>query len=100
MDLAKDKRRGSRQASPRRQYFPLVGLEEPAREWNGHSLYRGGVRDPFMRFIVAPNDRAHVLNMGFTVLDLLITVGVVAFMLLLGNVFGMALDNCADVLGW
>ena len=76
------------------------GLEEPRYMSNAHSLYRGGQRDLLMRYIIAPSDRAHVLNMGFTVLDLLITVGVVAFMLLLGNAFGMALDSCADALGW
>ena len=76
------------------------GMEEPRYVSNAHSLYRGGQRDLLMRYIIAPSDRAHVLYMGFTVLDLLITVGVVAFMLLLGNAFGTALDSCADVLGW
>ena len=53
-----------------------------------------------MRYIIAPSDKARILTMGFTVLDLLIVVSCVAFVLFLGDVIGLEFDQCADQLGW
>jgi hypothetical protein len=91
--------RGNRQVKPRRQDYPLWGIEDPRREWNGHSLYRGGQRDPLMRYIIAPSDRAKVLNMGFTVLDALLSIAVAAFMLLMIHAVGVGIDGYLDLYG-
>ena len=80
--------------------YPLMGIEEPRFTSNAHSLYRGGQRDLLMRYIIAPSDRAKVLNMGFTVLDALLSIAVAAFLLLLVHATGLALDGCFDKLGW
>lgn len=53
-----------------------------------------------MRYIIAPSDKARILTMGFTVLDLLIALSCAAFLLLLGDVIGLAFDQCANQLGW
>ncbi len=53
-----------------------------------------------MRYIIAPSDKARILTMGFTVLDLLIALSCAAFVLFLGDVIGLAFDQCADQLGW
>ena len=76
------------------------GMEEPRYVSNAHSLYRGGQRDLLMRYIIAPSDRARVLNMGYTVLDALLSIGVAAFMLLLVHAIGMGLDGYLDSMGW
>ena len=76
------------------------GLEEPRYVSNAHSLYRGGQRDLLMRYIIAPSDRARVLNMGYTVLDALLSIGVAAFMLLLVHAIGAGLDGYLDSMGW
>ena len=76
------------------------GMEEPRYVSNAHSLYRGGQRDLLMRYIIAPSDRARVLNMGYTVLDALLSIGVAAFMLLLVHAIGAGLDGYLDSMGW
>lgn len=76
------------------------GMETPRYVSNAHSLYRGGQRDLLMRYIIAPSDRARVLNMGYTVLDALLSIGVAAFMLLLVHAIGAGLDGYLDSMGW
>ena len=80
--------------------YPLMGMEEPRFTSNAHSLYRGGQRDLLMRYIIAPSDRARVLNMGYTVLDALLSIGVAAFMLLLVHAIGVGIDGYLNVMGW
>ena len=80
--------------------YPLMGMEEPRFTSNAHSLYRGGQRDLLMRYIIAPSDRARVLNMGYTVLDALLSIGVAAFMLLLVHAIGVGIDGYLDTMGW
>ena len=76
------------------------GLEEPRYVSNAHSLYRGGQRDLLMRYIIAPSDRARVLNMGYTVLDALLSIAVAAFLLLLAWAIGAGIDGYLDSMGW
>lgn len=91
--------RGSRQAKPRRQWYPRWGMEEPSREWTGWSLYRHGTKSLLDRYLITPKPTA-LLDKGLTVLDLAIAVAVAAFMLLLGQQFGIAFDSYADMMGW
>jgi hypothetical protein len=53
-----------------------------------------------MRYIIAPSDRAKVLNMGFTVLDALLSIAVAAFLLLLVYAVGVGIDGYLEVMGW
>ncbi len=100
MDRMTNEKRPTRRQAQVSRFYPQWGMEVPARKWNGHSLYRGGQRDMLMRYIIAPSDKARILTKGFTVLDLLIVVSCVAFVLFLGDVIGLAFDQCADQLGW
>ena len=95
------KTKAARQAAKHEpRLYEQWGMEEPRYVSNAHSLYRGGQRDLLMRYIIAPSDRARVLNMGYTVLDALLSIGVAAFMLLLAHAIGMGLDGYLDSMGW
>jgi hypothetical protein len=90
----------ARRAAKHTPRYPLMGIEEPRFTSNAHSLYRGGQRDMLMRYIIAPSDRAKVLNLGFTVLDALLSIAVAAFLLLLAQAVGIGFDGYLDAMGW
>jgi hypothetical protein len=90
----------ARRAAKHTPRYPLMGIEEPRFTSNAHSLYRGGQRDLLMRYIIAPSDRAKVLNLGFTVLDALLSIAVAAFLLLLAQAVGIGFDGYLDAMGW
>ena len=95
------KTKAARQAAKHEpRLYEQWGMEEPRYVSNAHSLYRGGQRDLLMRYIIAPSDRARVLNMGYTVLDALLSIGVAAFMLLLAHAIGAGIDGYLDSMGW
>ena len=102
-NIKQEARRGSRQAKPRRQMYPVWGIEEPRREWNGHSLYRGGQRSLLMRYIIPPREGV-LLEMGLTPLDIIVGIAVgivmVPIVMLTADVSGIIFDRCADRLGW
>jgi hypothetical protein len=92
--------KAARRAAKHTPRYPLMGIEEPRFTSNAHSLYRGGQRDLLMRYIIAPSDRAKVLNLGFTVLDALLSIAVAAFLLLLAHAVGIGFDGYLDAMGW
>ena len=100
--LTEDGRRGNRQVKPRRHdFYPKWGEQKP--EWNGWSFYRHGRKSLLDRYVIRPHDTP-LLEMGLTVLDILVGIGVgvlCAGVLLLGSdFFGVCFDRCADRLGW
>ena len=102
-ETRRDGRRGNRQVKPRRQWYPVWGVDCPKRVWNGHSLYRGGQRSLLMRYIIPPREGV-LLEMGVTVLDVLVGIAVgivmVPIVMLTADVSGIIFDRCADRLGW
>lgn len=80
--------------------YPLVGMEEPRREWNGWSLYRHGQKSILDRYLITPKPGVPVLECGVTVLDALLSIGVAAFMLLLVHAIGAGFDGYLDSMGW
>ena len=90
-------RRGEFGDRPR--LYPLVGMEEPRREWNGWSLYRHGQKSILDRYLITPK-RVPVLDYGVTVLDVIACAAVVAFMLLMGQAFCIGIDGYLDAMGW
>lgn len=88
---------------PKYSPYPQWGIEEPRREWNGHSYYRHGVKDPLDRYLITPKPTP-LLEKGLTVLDVMVGIGVGALMALLfffaSDFMGEAFDRCADKLGW
>ena len=104
MDYAMmDGRRGNRQVRPRRQDYPLWGIEEPRREWNGHAFYRHGVKNPLDRYLIKPRP-TKLLCDGLTVLDLLCGLAVALVMaplvLLAIDLWGVAFDGYLDSVGY
>ena len=103
MDLTTTEGRGSRQAKPRRQDYPLWGIEEPRREWNGHAFYRHGVKNPLDRYLIKPRKTPLLCN-GLTVLDVLVGIGVGLLMaplvLLAIDLWGVAFDGYLDSVGY
>lgn len=101
--LTEDGRRGNRQVKPRRQDYPLWGIEEPRREWNGHSYYRHGVKDPLDRYLIKPRPTPLLCN-GLTVLDVLVGIGVGLVMaplvLLFIDIIGIGWDGYLDAVGY
>ena len=83
--------------------YPLWGVEEPRRVWTGRSLYRGGEKDIFMRYVVRPR-ALPVLDYGVTVLDVLLCiavaliVGLFAYAAILG--VGHGIDGWLDACGY
>lgn len=95
------KTKAARQAAKHEpRLYPLVGMEEPRREWNGWSLYRHGRQDILDRYVITPKPGVPVLEYGVTVLDLLACAGVAAFMLLLVHAIGAGLDGYLEAMGW
>lgn len=90
-------RRGEFGDRPR--LYPLVGMEEPRREWNGWSLYRYGRQDILDRYLITPK-RVPVLDYGVTVLDLIACAGVIAFMLLMWQAVGYGVEGYLQAMGW
>ena len=98
-ETRRDGRRGNRQVKPRRQWYPVWGLEEPRREWNGWSVYRHGTQSILDRYLITPK-RVPVLDYGVTVLDVLAAIGVAAFMLLMAQLVGIGIDGWLDTAGY
>lgn len=95
------KEASARQAAKHQpRLYEQWGMETPRYVSNAHSLYRGGQRDLLMRYIIAPSDRAKVLNLGFTVLDALLSIAVAAFLLLLAQAVGIGFDGYLGAMGW
>ncbi len=100
--LTEDGGRGNRQVKPRRHdFYPKWGEQKP--EWNGWSFYRHGRKSLLDRYVIRPRNTP-LLEMGLTVLDILVGIGVGALMALLfffaSDFMGDAFDRCADKLGW
>ena len=96
--------RGNRQVKPRPQMYPLLGIEEPPREWNGHAFYRHGVKDMFDRYLITPRPGSYWLMNGLTVLDVLCGLAVGFLMaplvLLFIDVIGIGWDRCLTAMGY
>ena len=90
-------RRGEFGDRPR--LYPLAGMEEPRREWNGWSMYRHGRRSILDRYLITPK-QLPVLDYGVTVLDALACAGVVALMALMCQAFCIGFDGYLDAMGW
>lgn len=96
--MREESRRGtSRQAAPRRQWYPQWGLEEPRREWSGWSFYRHGRKSLLDRYILTPN---RFFTYGVTVLDIIAAFAVAGFILLLGQAVGIGTEGYLQRMGW
>lgn len=95
--------RGNRQVKPRRQDYPLWGMEEPRRVWNAHSLYRYGDARLWCRYIVKPREGKYMW-MGLTVGDVVTALGVAAIMaplvLLWIDFIGLGFDGYLSSVGY
>ena len=117
-NIKQEERRGSRQAKPRRQMYPVWGIEDPYRETNIDDLYRYHEAKLMNRYIVPPSDvidkrRARqgrqllgntaykLMKPGLAVEDIVTALIVIVWLaVMLEAAFGPTLDICMDKLGW
>lgn len=80
--------------------YPLMGVETPHMEWNGWSMYRHGQQSILDRYLITPK-RVKYLDAGWTVLDTIVLLAVLAFMVpFMLYLVGPATDACIASLGW